>query len=242
MKKIFLACLLAFSFLALACNCGGISVVNSSVSNPSRPVALITKLKSFNVTMFDKDSRVKGNCAGTVVHSSDKGTYVLTAYHCIDDKNAKPEPYGFVEFDGVGEKERYRVEPVKYNRLNDLALMKITDKMEGKIYARISPKNPVDGQEIWVIGYGARQRDILSKGIVAIADTYSIHTYSHCMLLDASIFYGNSGGGVFNNRGELLGVVVQIGPSYPIHGLWGYSIHAQEVRDFVNNYFKFRAK
>ena len=242
MKRIFLALFLVLLIIPLACNCSGISVVSNNTTVPSTPSALITKLKSYSVTLFHKDRILKGNCAGVVIHSSDKGTYILTAYHCIDDKKGKPEPYGFVEFDGVGNRERYRTEPVTYDRVQDLALLKITDKNPGKIYPRISPKDPVDGQEIWVIGYGARQRDILSKGIVSIADTYSIHTYSHCMLVDASIYYSNSGGGVFNARGELLGIVVQIGPSFPHHGLWGYAVHSQELRRFVGNYFKFRVK
>jgi S1-C subfamily serine protease len=104
-----------------------------------------------------------------------------------------------------------RIKPVivKQSRTYDLAILKIDLKNPART-KRMKLKSPELGEKVLVYGYPFSK--ILSKegnlttGIVSALDggTYSPHLFQ----LTAPIQSGNSGSGVLNERGELLGIVV----------------------------------
>lgn len=190
-------------------------------------------LTKYNVVVFNGE---RACCGGTVVKSTPEETLILTASHCIWNKDKTPMEYGYIQFDND---DKYRVEVEAYNRNQDLALLRVTDGIEEKDVAPIAEDSPMVGDKIWVVGYGAGVEDIMSQGIVSKSNTKSIHApETHCILIDASVYYGNSGGGVYNDDNELIGVVIQIGPQHPTQGLWAYAVHPEEIKEFLAPYLQ----
>ena len=170
-------------------------------------------------------------CGGTVIKSTENETLILTASHCIFDDNHDPMKYGYVGFNGD---DKYKVKVIDYSRTQDLALLRVTDKITPKLIAILAFEAPIVGEKIWCIGYGAGTEDIMSSGIVAQSDTFSKHTpRTHCMIVDISAYYGNSGGGIYNESNELVGVLIQNGPQHPASGLWSYAVHFDEIEKFL---------
>lgn len=195
---------------------------------------VVKNIIEYNVIVYKEERAI---CGGTVIASNTARTIVLTAAHCVLDENTKkPMKYGYVGFNGD---DKYRCEVVELLREQDLALLEVTDPIKSKRVAPIAGSSPVNGDMIWVIGFGAGIEDIISHGIVAKAEVYSKHTkYTHCVLIDASAYYGNSGGGVFNVNGALVGVFLQNGPQHPADGLWNYAVHYKEMIRFIQGYLK----
>jgi S1-C subfamily serine protease len=188
-------------------------------------------LIEYNVTVSDGERPV---CGGTVVKSTENETLVLTAAHCIFDRDKKPMEYGYVDFN---DDDKYRVEVIDFNRKQDLALLKVTDSINIKEEALLAPTAPVASDKIWVLGFGAGVDDIMSDGIISKADVQSKWTpKTHCSIIDASAYYGNSGGGVFNEYDELVGVLIQNGPQHPGNGMWNYAVHLDEIKKFLERW------
>lgn len=118
---------------------------------------------------------------------------MLTAKHCMNDRKVGDPDSGFV----VG-----FISP-----LHDFAVL--TGDTE------ISPVAMVDaiiGEHVYVIGYpesidDGQQYRTVTDGV------YTGVTYNDMQRVTAFGYYGNSGGGVWNDKGELLGVLVQMRPT-----------------------------
>lgn len=187
-------------------------------------VSDVRLLTDLNVVVMD-NSKVP-LCGGTLINHKNKVS-VLTALHCVADDNDDIIPYGFIKFGP----EIYKVKVVKFTRAQDLALLSVVDQTEPLPVAGIG-KQIALGEEVWIIGFGAGQEDILSHGTVAMPDSTSQWTGTHVSVIDGSAFYGNSGGGIFNASNELIGVLIQIGPSGS-PGLWMYAVHLSEIIRFL---------
>ena len=144
--------------------------------------------------------------------------------------------FGYVKFK---DDDKYRVVVVGLQQQQDLALLKVTDVIKKKKVAPLARQAPSTGTRIWVIGYGAETEDIVSSGVVSKDNIQSKLTpETHCVLIDASIYDGSSGGGVFNVNGSLVGVLIQNGPNHPTMGLWAYAVHLDEITKFLRGYIK----
>lgn len=125
-------------------------------------------------------SMFKGQCSGVVVADG----LMLTAAHCYD-----PE---LVSVDEV----------VKMDREKDLLLVKVP---LGCPCAPIAGSTPEVDDFLRVVGFPlARSVQYLTEGRV---QSPSVGEAPHYMAISAPIVFGNSGGGVFNSRGELVGIV-----------------------------------
>ena len=234
--------LLLFLLLAavLSCNCDHRALTIHKVQpnpiineSPSllRP-AVPQRLVEYNVVVYNLN---RANCGGTVVSASSSGIFVLTAAHCVINRQDQTiMPYGFISFNGD---DKYRVTAIAVSRKNDLALLMTTDTTPLKLVAPLASSPPKVGDFVWIIGYGARVEDIVSHGTVAKENVASYHnTETRWLLVNGSIYYGNSGGGVFNSKGELVGVIVENGPQHPVWGLWASAVHLDTVRQFLDHY------
>jgi V8-like Glu-specific endopeptidase len=186
-------------------------------------------LPEYNVTVYNTEDPV---CAGTVIESTPERTLILTACHCVLVGHADIMDYGFVEFNGD---DRYRVEVLGVSRSQDLAMLTVTDMIGAKLTARIASIAPKAGDRIQVAGFACGKEDIMSIGIIAKTDDEWEGT--HYMLIDAAVYKGDSGGGVYNTGNELIGVVSRNGP-LPDWGLWAYAVHYDEVAKFVARWIK----
>lgn len=140
--------------------------------------------------------------------------YVWTAYHVIVGET-KIEAKQFFHFDG--HKAGYVVFPatvVWFDRTNDLALLWVDapgDFFTGVTFS--SDEIPAVGDPIFHVGnfLGEDFDGSVSTGIVSqigISHSDPLWPWKITDQITATVTAGSSGGGVFNNKGEVIGIVV----------------------------------
>lgn len=137
-----------------------------------------------------------GGCwagSGVIIKVTDKETYILTNNHITGKR--KDDVILFVE---NGDKKA-QAEIVKQHQFVDIAVIKVSDKLDGKeAIKKIAIVNIQD--PVYVVGNPLRVKNVYSEGVVAGYDGIS-------MLLQMPCIYGNSGSGVFDKYGNLVGIV-----------------------------------
>lgn len=98
----------------------------------------------------------------------------------------------------------YPCEVIKMSDDYDLAYIRIS-KRDGLFIEKtiISLYNPEIGNRVYIVGHPMERFYNLSAGVVSNLD-------SEFMVTDAFTTFGNSGGGVFNKKGELIGIVSRV--------------------------------
>jgi len=130
---------------------------------------------------------------GVVIKVTETETYILTNNHVAGKK--EKDPILFV----ANESGKVRAELVKYNDYVDAAVIKITGKLEHKTpITKISYVNIQD--PVYIVGNPLGNKMIYTEGVVAGYTGISV-------LIQAPCIYGNSGSGIFNSNGELVGLV-----------------------------------
>lgn len=128
----------------------------------------------------------KGNCSGTVIYENKGNHYVLTAKHCID---VTEEMYV----------EHNKVSYIITSTNDDLAVLVVEGTIPGKNIANLSKSESYIGETIHHIGY---PNEVLYKSFGTVVRKSDDWVYYNLKILS-----GCSGGGVFNTKGELLGVI-----------------------------------
>jgi serine protease Do len=134
--------------------------------------------------------------------------FVLTSGHTVADAVGQKEIYLlFGRYRGAGTRERATVLAYRNSADLDLALLRAeSDECEP---AR--PGAPATlGESVWVIGFPWGRNLLLGSGIVSQVNAQSADEPEAAarLMVDASVSYGSSGGGVYDMRGgRLLGLV-----------------------------------
>jgi len=130
---------------------------------------------------------------GVIVKMDDNETYVLTNNHVAG--KGKDDVILFVE----NEDRKFRAEVIEYHSKVDIAVIKVDDILTHK--AAIKGISSVEIQDsIFIVGNPLGDKMTYTEGVVA--NFVGIN-----MLIQAPCIYGSSGSGVFNQYGELVGVV-----------------------------------
>jgi V8-like Glu-specific endopeptidase len=157
-------------------------------------------------------------CAGVWVSS----TSALTAGHCAvamgcpddDDDDEDLENEGDSKpCDPVGTKFQLKTRSeeatqgvvVKYSKRHDLALVYVVDPPRHAV-GRLSDVPPRVGDTIHIVGHPMGIKWTYTKGVVSGTLDADKDT-SERLQISAHIHPGNSGGGVFDERGKLIGLV-----------------------------------
>lgn len=126
-----------------------------------------------------------GICSGTAVGRHT----VLTAEHCLTGTHT-------LAIDG---------KPVKVVKIildhRDHALVTVSRTF--KRWARIG-KPPVQGDTVFIIGNPGQLRDMYRKGYVSGVQTIGRNAW---MLIDLNAYFGDSGSGIFDDSGRVVGVI-----------------------------------
>jgi len=222
MKLISLLMVLILTF-ATSCVCSRTYSFTGRGEITARPD--LETLLQVSVQLAQEDSTKI--CSGTIISGSNP-YYILTACHCILHDDATPMEYGF-----IFTPDKYRVEVLGYDRANDLALLETTDKLPPMPIAQISWIYPSVGDAVWTIGAPNGIADTVSRGIVSKIPT-PCWGGQDCFATDAAVYYGNSGGGVFDTDGQLVGVVVEFGPQGGQDVGWGHAVELKTINLFLN--------
>jgi len=155
-----------------------------------------------------------GEGSGTVIKKVENGFYVLTCNHVISDiaKLNKATgldlgvSVGYPKYDKEGQsggKVIYAAKIIKYDEKYDLALLKVNIDDESLTEIKLAEHSPLKGDVVYSVGNPLGLIRTVSKGIIA---NYEETNY----VFDGTITFGNSGGGLFNKNGELIGVPASV--------------------------------
>lgn len=163
--------------------------------------------------------------------------YIVTNYHVI--AQAQKSRLAVSVFLSNGEKYEARI--VGFEEANDLAVLKID--ATGLSAATLgNSDNLAVGEEIFAIGnplgelsfslfsgrVSALNRDIQTKDA-----TTGLVTTNNMFQVDAAVNQGNSGGPVYNDRGEVVGIVTAKYMNVGVEGL-GFAIPINDVANLVD--------
>jgi S1-C subfamily serine protease len=149
-------------------------------------------------------------------------TTVLTAAHCVD---------GAVSVRCLG--EDIPAEVIERDADEDLASLQLLFNCDAPA-VRVSMNNPHVGTSVYATGHPTGSAR-MSRGIVSGYEPISIPPYDKqphkpkiFLATDAAIDPGSSGGGLFNERGELVGICSMT------RGSFGYFSPPQRIWKFLS--------
>lgn len=166
------------------------------------------------------------NGSGFVYKVKNDENYIITSYHIID---------GYDEIYVMDDSNnKLKASIYGYNKNNDIAILTIDDEFNLK-RAKINKKRLNVGDKVFVAGtpINYNYNNTITGGIVSYVDrkiTIGSNTYN-TIQVDAPINYGNSGGPLINEKGEVLGVVFV--KESDIDGI-GFVLPIDFVLDVVN--------
>lgn len=191
----------------------------------------IAKIK-LEQTLKQVNVMVKNESEGTLgsgVSIKYKGNfYVLTAGHMAESDQAQLYLY-------ENNKQICKLEIVKHDyeggmietTKNDLLLLRpINKNMQPKFYTEIADNEPITGTQIYIVGNPMGIEDIISDGRVIVYQNNFMYYIDHT-------YFGNSGGGVYDYQGKLLGIVSHMYNLRPMEGYPDYIINGAVRLDTI---------
>jgi len=165
--------------------------------------------------------------AGSGVVLSEDG-YILTSNHVIEGAQSITI--------SLRSGEQYDAAIVGQDKESDVAVLKI--EATGLTAAVLGDSDRLDvGSPIVVIGNPlGRLGGTVTAGIISAQDreiTIEDQTYN-LLQTDAAINSGNSGGGMFNAKGELVGLVMAKTGGISVEGL-GFAVPIDDIKDIIND-------
>ncbi len=190
---------------------------------------MVRALEDQTVALYSLDSTEHPVCTGVWV-SSHK---ILTAAHCISV--GEPMLYSTApEYKGVWvEPLRLRASwLVKADLDHDLAMFETGMDTPAHQSAVMAWSRPLVGDGLFFMGHPAGITWSFRRGVVAHYREASFEDewVGPWMQVQAPIYFGDSGGGVFNESGELVGICHSIAAKVPNTG---FMITQDTVRTFL---------
>ncbi|KXG44522.1 stalk domain-containing protein [Tepidibacillus decaturensis] len=148
------------------------------------------ELNNKKVVLIKTDAGLLGS--GVII----KDGLVLTNYHVIEGMTA-----GTIT---TSEGKKYQIEGiVVFNKNTDLAVIKSTEKFNIEPIEINSPKTAKSGEKIVTIGNPEGFQNTISEGIISgFREYFGIQFVQ----ITAPITHGSSGGALFNQKGEVIGI------------------------------------
>lgn len=219
--------LLVLLFAVMMFGCAG-KIKQAEIPDPIEPTytlpEVIEHASGYTVALVMKpeDGASRPYCTGVWVEKD----LILTAAHCVlsyteainDDLDEDEEvsPYE-VRYDYIVQHEvtGWGMEPTakhpailkKMDMIHDLALLKASGETPTHTYAEIAESVPALGTHVVVVGHPNGMYWTAVEGTVsAVYKNLPIMKLGPWLQINGTIHFGNSGGGVFDNHGKLLGI------------------------------------
>jgi serine protease Do len=165
--------------------------------------------------------------AGVIISREGK---VLTAAHLFTHGNYKK--VHMVTTNG----NEYDMNVLDVNPRSDLALVEPIASAQQFEFARLQPTSKLSvGQDILIVGHPFTDYWTVTSGIICRLP-WSFYYMSHIMEMDAIVNPGNSGGPVFNTRGEIIGIVSAMKMNIFGKTGIGIAIPIGEIQRFLKSY------
>ena len=167
-----------------------------------------------------------GTVSGSGFILSEDG-YILTNYHVVEDADKGSLPVTVMLHDGTS----YEARIVGKEEVNDLAVLKI--EATGLQAAVLGNSDEMQvGDEIYVVGnpLGELEFSMSTGHVSALNRSITTEGASDIPMfqLDAAVNHGNSGGPVYNARGEVVGIVTAKNSGSDVEGL-GFAIPSSDA-------------
>jgi serine protease Do len=172
------------------------------VSEELKP--LVTVISPAQRTWFSKnESPSMGFGAGVLLEAGPEGYLILTARHVIDETLRKRG--GSRALVAMASGAWAGADVVARHKELDLCLIWMhRESGSGNFVQPVEPQSKVsDGESIFVIGHPQGLRFTLSTGIIS-------RTERDVLQISAPVSPGNSGGPVYDDRGNLVGIVTSM--------------------------------
>lgn len=186
---------------------------------------------------------VVDSSSGIIIYSNNEYSLVLTANHVImeDIKNNDPIEVASMLIllgeDGTpkGLIDKVEAKIVGVDEKKDLALLRVPFK--NKPYSKVGRLPLRLGQRIYSAGNPNFNYETIASGVVSNVRRVVIKedgTAFEAIQVDAGTIFGQSGGGLFNESGELVGVAsgVDLYEGDPVT-YCGYYVRGSDVRNFL---------
>lgn len=157
--------------------------------------------------------------------------YIVTNYHVIEYSVKRGYETNVMFYDG----STYDAKIIGYDEENDLAVIKID--AEDLNYVSVGKSSEmVVGETVYTVGNPLGELAYtMTSGIVSALDrliSTDENTSINMFQIDAAVNSGNSGGPVYNSRGQVIGVVSAKYSSTGVEGL-GFAIPIDEAMEIV---------
>ncbi len=208
-------------------NSAGLNMQELAAHNLKSVVEIMTETNSFS--LFSDETVQQGAGSGVILTTDG---YIVTNYHVIEDStsiNVK-----------LSNGDEYSATVVGTDEKTDLAVIKIEETNLTPAVLGDSD-NLFVGDEVIAIGnpLGSLGGSV-TDGIISGTNREILIDNENMNLLqtNAQVNPGNSGGGLFNARGELVGIVVAKPSDSSVEGI-GFAIPANLVKDVVEDIIEF---
>lgn len=206
---------LLVAFIAACCE-PALNPLNSAEQAEFKTVAMVK---------VDDEYNAKTYCSG--VWLSDK--VFITAYHCVRDED-EVQYVAFGEF-SLGKLIVRDATVYATDDVNDLALVRVTGEAPEHLVARLAWTARV-GEDLDIVGHPVGIMWSYIHGYVSqsrFGESGVGKVMTDVIQVSAPVFFGDSGGGAFNKRGELVGICSWL-TRVPNTG---YYIRFNVVREFI---------
>lgn len=216
-------------------------------------------VEAMNDTINSANFIVDGGCSGSLI--SKEHRLILTNHHCIgkgvkqrsrevvdeDDGTISTKKFeelvdldvsqrSYAEHRLVGE-STFKAEIVARWKESDLALLQIRADIPNQFEARVFAGDQVHrGETVFVVGNPLGLDATVTKGVISSTTRMFRVSWAAAEVpfiqVDAGITGGNSGGSLFNDNGELIGVPAA---GIPGNGHLGLAIPFANVQQFLTD-------
>lgn len=151
-----------------------------------------------------KDALI-GSGAGVVVA---RPGYILTCKHVVEDALEIRVRFRS-DFD-----KYYKAEVIKMSKYSDLALIRVIDDEEAATRPKVKFSSMIElSEDLYAIGHPRGHYWTITKGIASNLLISKDHQFT--LQVDIPLTFGNSGGGVYNSNGELVGIASGLFNPFP---------------------------
>ena len=171
----------------------------------------LAKRATLGVLQPGEDAQRQGGKAhfvmrGTALHLRDG--YLLTARHVAEQDEAGRRALAKHITVLTADLDEVSATLVGINAFLDLAVYRLPHDMLGRLpNISLAPGDPDPGEEVFTIGYPLGWGPAIAFGRIGNPSTFLPTVDTRLLQIDLSVCAGNSGGGLFNAGGELIGIM-----------------------------------
>jgi len=192
---------MSFAIALMGCLCSTQAPVKDAITSPSRK-EFVERLedKTVALTAINSEGNMAAYCSGVWIGTNK----ILTAAHCVESRDVTL----YMIKNDVGKDIARLSIKVKIDQKSDLALL-MTDPESTPPHriAMISKVKPYAGLKVFVEGHTTGMWWTFSEGVVSSnIRTIFEEGKTPAIQISAPAWFGNSGGGAFNDDGDLVGI------------------------------------